>query len=718
MSRSGKLHIEREAPVAERRQHGTTWHGRTLEDPYAWLKDPGYPEVDDADVLAYLRDENAYFEAALGEHRPFVERIYKELEGRQKQDERSYPYVDRGYRYHSRFEPGAQYRRWYREPVDGGPEQLLLDEPALAEGQPFFRLGGFDISPDDRLIAWAEDVTGGERFRIRVRRLDTGEVLPLEIPECGGAPLFAGDGQHLLYVRLTEQWRPFQVRAHRLGSDPAADVVLYEERDESFFVGMDATQSDEWIVIGAGDHVTSELRLVPMASPLAPPRLVAARRSGHEYDVDHVAGEAGGWLYIRTNDVHRNFRLVRAPVATPEPAHWEAFIAPSDNRYLRGHATFANALVVQERVDGLDQLRVRELAPGAAAGDFSSAAREHYVALPEPVYSVWLGANAEPTAPQLRLGYSSLVTPATVFDYDLATRTLVTRKVQEIPSGYDASLYTSERQWATARDGTRVPVSIVYRRDRPRDAGLLHLYAYGAYGLAESPTFSASRLSLLDRGFAFAIAHVRGGDDLGRGWYDDGKLGKRENTFRDFVDVARHLVAVGLARPGRISISGGSAGGTLMGAVANMAPELWGAVVAHVPFVDVLNTMLDASLPLTPIEWPEWGNPIEDAAAYTLLLGYSPYDNVHAQAYPPLLVTAGLHDPRVTYWEPAKWVAKLRHLKTDDNVLLLKTNMDAGHGGKSGRFVQLEETAEEFAFILLAMEVAEGAAATGSPAPG
>ena len=705
MARSGRLHIDRPTPVAARREHTTTWHGRALQDPYAWLKDPGYPEVDDPDVLAHLREENAYFEAAIGEHRPLVERIYKELEGRQKQDESSYPYRDRGYLYHARFAAGAQYACWYRQPVDGGPEQLLLDEPALAAGQPYFRLGGFDISPDDRLIAWAEDVTGGERFRIRVRRLDTGELLPLEIPECGGAPLFAGDGRHLLYVRLTEEWRPYQVRAHRLGSDLADDVVLYEEADESFFVGVDSTQSDEWIAISSGDHVTSEVRLLPMANPLAPARLVVARRSGHEYDLDHAAGEDGGWFYIRSNDTHRNFRLARAPVATPEPAHWQELIAPSDNRYLRGHAAFANVLVVQERVDGLDQLRVCELNVGTAAGDFSSAEREHYVVLPEPVYSVWLGANAEPQVAQLRLGYTSLVTPATVFDYDLGSRTLLTRKVQEIPSGYDASLYTSERQWATARDGTRVPVSIVYRRDRARAPGLLHLYAYGAYGLAESPTFSASRLSLLDRGFAFAIAHVRGGDDLGRAWYEDGKLAKRENTFRDFVDVARHLVSVGLARAGRISISGGSAGGTLMGAVTNMAPDLWGAVVAHVPFVDVLNTMLDASLPLTPIEWPEWGNPIEDAAAYDLLLGYSPYDNVTAKAYPPLLVTAGLHDPRVTYWEPAKWVAMLRHHKTDDNVLLLKTNMEAGHGGKSGRFVQLEETAEEFAFILLALDV-------------
>ena len=701
MARSGKLHIEQQPPKAARREHRQTWHGQLLEDPYAWLKDPGYPQVEDADVLAYLGEENRYCESALAPHRALIDALYKELEGRQKQDEATYPYRDRGYLYHSRFAPGAQYRCWYRQSVNGGAEQLLLDEPALAEGQPYFRLGGYDISPDQQFLAWAEDVTGGERFRIRIKRLDTDELLPITIADCGGSPIFAGDNLHLLYVRLNEQWRPYQVLAHRLGTDPSSDRVLYEEADESFFLGMDSTQSDEWIVIGAGDHVTSEIRLLPMHDPLAELRLIAPRRANHEYDVDH----AGDWFYIRTNDVHRNFRLVRAPAHAPDEANWQELVAPSDDCYLRGHTSFNNALVLQERQRGQDQIRVRELATGAAPGDFSSAAREHYVAFPEAVYVAGLGANAEPDVELLRIGYTSLVTPVTAFDYALPTRTLITRKLQEIPSGYDASLYTSERQWVTARDGRAVPVSIVYRRDRDAALGLLHLYGYGAYGLGESPMFSASRLSLLDRGFAFAIAHVRGGDELGRGWYEDGKLERRENTFRDFVDVARHLVASGMARAGRISISGGSAGGTLGAAALNMTPELWGDAVSHVPFVDVLNTMLDESLPLTPIEWPEWGNPILDAQVYAQLLGYSPYDNVAAKNYPPILVTAGLHDPRVTYWEPAKWVARLRATRTDDNVLLLKTHMEAGHGGRSGRFVQLEEAAEEYAFILLAIGV-------------
>ena len=701
MARSGKLHIDQPAPRAQRRPFRQTWHGQLLDDPYAWLKDADYPQVRDADVLAYLGEENSYFQSALAPHRALVDTLYKELVGRQQQDDATYPYRDRGHLYHSRFETGAQYRRWYRQSVNGGAEQLLLDEPALAEAQPYFRLGGYDISPDERFLAWAEDVTGGERFRIRIKRLDTHELLPVEIPDCGGSPVFAGDNLHLLYVRLNEQWRPYQVLAHRLGTDSSTDRVLYEEADESFFIGLDTTQSDEWIVIGTGDHVTSEIRLLPMRDPLAELTLVAPRRANHEYDVDH----AGGWFYIRTNDHHRNFRLVRAPTNTPTEAHWQELVAPSDERYLRGHTSFGNALVLQERKRGQDQIRIRELPAGAARGDFGSAEHEHCVAFPESVYVAGLGANAEPDVELLRMGYTSLVTPMTVFDYTLQSRTLLPRKVQEIPSGYDASLYTSERQWVTVRDGSAVPVSIVYRRDRDASSGLLHLYGYGAYGLGESPMFSASRLSLLDRGFAYAIAHVRGGDELGRGWYEAGKLERRENTFRDFVDVAHHLVANDTANAGRISISGGSAGGTLMAAVLNMTPELWGAAVAHVPFVDVLNTMLDESLPLTPIEWPEWGNPIADANVYAQLLGYSPYDNVAAAAYPPMLVTAGLHDPRVTYWEPAKWVAKLRAMKTDDNVLLLKTHMEAGHGGKSGRFVQLEETAEEYAFILLALGV-------------
>ena len=688
MARSGQLNSTRVAPIAARQQRAITRHGRVLDDPYHWLRDPAYPTVADATILSYLQEENDYFAELMAPHSALVDTLYLELEARQQQDDESFPYLDRGYFYQWRFAAGEQYRRWYRRPAAGGDEQLLVDEPALAAGQSFFRLGGYDISADDRYLAWSEDVTGGERFRIRVRDLHTGELLPDEILETGGAPLFVGDGRDIVYTRLHESWRPYQVRLHRLGDDVANDIVLYEEADESFFVGVDSTQSDAYIVIASGDHVTSELRLLPLRDPRATAQLLAPRRAGVEYDLDH----GGDDFYIRVNDLHKNFRLVRTPVDALEPEHWQEVIAPSDGRYLRGHVVFSNALVVHERVNGLDQVRIRR-------GD-----DEHYVQFPEAVYAVWLGSNAEPAVSELRLGFSSLVTPTTVYDYDINARQLITRKVQKIPSGYDATQYASERVWARARDGVQIPVSIVYRKNFPRDGSRpLHLYGYGAYGLGESPVFSTGRLSLLNRGFAYAIAHIRGGDDLGYAWYEAGKKEHRENTFNDFVDVARHLCAGRYTSAGRISISGGSAGGTLIGAVMNAAPELWGAAVAHVPFVDVLNTMLDETLPLTPIEWPEWGNPEEDAAAFDLILRYSPYENVSARHYPPLLVTAGLHDPRVTYWEPAKWVAKLRALKRDDNVLALKTNMEAGHGGKSGRFVALRELAEEYVFILKAM---------------
>ena len=420
--------------------------------------------------------------------------------------------------------------------------------------------------------------------------------------------------------------------------------------------------------------------------------LVSPRATGREYDVD-VRGQT---LFVRTNDTHVNFRLATAPLATP--GEWTDLVAGDDRVYLRGLTVFASYLAVSERVDGLDGVRL--IFPAKDAGG-----SERRIAFPEASYTVGIASNPEPDAPLLRLSYSSMVTPATVYDYDIAADRLIVRKVQEVPSGYDAAGYRTERLFATADDGTPVPVSVVYPAGFPRDgSGRLHLYGYGAYGLAIPPAFSASRLSLLDRGVAYAIAHVRGGDDLGYRWYLDGKLDKRTNTFTDFVACAHALIAAGFASPGAVSISGGSAGGTLMGVVANTDPGLWAAVVAHVPFVDVLGTMLDGSLPLTPIEWPEWGNPIEDAAVYRAIAAYSPYDNVREQAYPPLLVTAGLNDPRVTYWEPAKWVARLRELKTDANPLLLKTNMGAGHGGKSGRFEALRETAEEFAFVLMAFD--------------
>ncbi|HEX8382618.1 MAG TPA: S9 family peptidase [Sphingomonas sp.] len=677
-------------PVAERRPYSFTIHGTTVEDPYHWLKDPNYPEVEDQDVLAYLKAENAYFESVMAPHRPLIDRLYEEMKGRIKDDESSVPQKDGDWLYWTAFETGGQYRLWWRKPVAGGPDQLLLSEPELAEGHEYFRLGAFAVSNDGRHLAYAIDDSGAERFEVRVKNLETGEHLPEVIPGMLSDIVWTADDSGFLYGVANEQWRTDNARFHRLGTPVAQDVELFKEADEGFRVAVAETSSRAWIVIGTGDHVTSEVRLLPANDPLAEPILVAPRLVGREYDVD----EHEGTLFIHTNDIDPQFRLCTAPVA--DPGRWTELIAPSADFYMTGVECYRDFFVVEGREDGLDQVLIHSYDGGESKR----------IAFPEASYAAGLGDNPEYHVEKLRLGYESMVTPGTVYDYHLATGALETLKVQEIPSGYDGSRYRTERLKIAARDGTPVPVSIVYPADFPRDGtGRVFLYSYGAYGHAIPPGFSTGRLSFLDRGFAYAIAHIRGGDDLGQQWYLDGKLEKRENTFNDFVDVARGLIAEGWTAEGRIAIAGASAGGELMGAVVNSDPELWGAVIADVPFVDVLNTMLDADLPLTPGEWPEWGNPIEDPAAFALIRGYSPYDNVRAQAYPPLFISGGLNDPRVTYWEPAKWAAKLRATKTDDKLLLLKTNMGAGHGGKSGRFDSLREAAEEHAFVLWQMGV-------------
>ncbi|KPF80425.1 peptidase S9 [alpha proteobacterium AAP81b] len=674
-------------PVAERRPHSVTHHGITISDDWFWLKDPSYPRVDDPDVLAYVTAENDWFEAGFAPLEPLAATILEELKGRVEQDDASVPVKDGAFEYWWRFQPGEQYRTWLRRPVGGGAETVVLAETALAAGHDYFRLGGIAVSPDGTKVAYAIDTSGAERFTLKVRDLASGADLETVTHVSVGTPVWSADSASLAWTEVNDNWRRVKVRLHRLGQT-GDDAVLYEEtEDKGFGVSVGRSQDRGWFVITTADHVTSEVRLVPTAAPETPARLVRRRQAGLLYDVD-VRGET---LFVRANDTHPNFRIATASVAAP--GDWAELIAASDRDYLTGHTAFASYLALQTRRDGLDRIVLRR--------DDGS---ETVVPFTEASFSARIGTNEEPDAPLLRLNYASMVTPATVFDYDVATATLVPRKVQKIPSGYDPSLYATERLTITARDGARVPVSIVHRRDQPR--GKVHLYGYGAYGIAIPPGFSASRLSLLDRGIAFAIAHIRGGDDMGYRWYLDGKLDKRTNSFNDFVDAAKGLAAAGWAREGDISASGGSAGGELMGAVLNSDPGLWRAVVAHVPFVDVLNTMLDDTLPLTPGEWPEWGNPITDKAAFETIRAYSPYDNVGAHAYPPLLVTAGLNDPRVTYWEPAKWVAKLRATRSNDAPLFLKTNMGAGHGGKSGRFTALEELAEEYAFLLDAFGLA------------
>ncbi|MBV1917273.1 MAG: S9 family peptidase [Sphingomonadaceae bacterium] len=675
-------------PVAKKKPRSYSHHGITVSDDYAWLRDPGYPQVSDKEVLGHLEAENAWFETRMAPRKDTVESLFKELRGRIKEADKSVPQKDGDYLYWIEFEEGAEYQKWWRRPVgaveDGSADQLILDEVALAKGKDYFRLGAMSVSHDGKLLAYAIDDNGSERFTARIKDLTTGELLPDEIPGTLSSLIWVAGDTGIVYSLANENWRTDNARLHWLGKPTAEDVELYHEDDEGFRVGSSLSANEKWLIVSASDHETSEVRLIPAADPLAEPLLVRPREKGVEYDAE----ERGGLLYIHANDTHENFRLATAPLDSP--AEWTTLIEGSDAFYLTGFDLFRDFYTIEGRRAGLDQIEIRY---------YDNPGRIEPIAFPEASYSAGLSDNPEWAMDRLRLSYQSMVSPATVYDYDVVDRCLDVLKVQQIPSGYDAALYRTERLEVTARDGTVVPVSVVMRKDREPD-GPLHLYGYGAYGIAIDPGFSTARLSLVDRGFAYAIAHIRGGDDLGRAWYKAGKLERRTNTFNDFVDVAKALIEKGHTQAGRISISGGSAGGELMGAVVNSDPELFGAVVADVPFVDVLATMLDESLPLTPGEWPEWGNPIEDKAAFELIRSYSPYDNVTAQGYPPMLVTAGLNDPRVTYWEPAKWVAKLREMKTDENELLLKTNMGAGHGGKSGRFESLRETAEEFAFIL------------------
>ena len=703
---SGMAQREFTPPVAEQRPHSVTHHGVTLEDPWHWLRDPGYPTVEDPDILAYLNAENTYFEAAMEPHRGLVETIFEEIKGRQQPDLSSVPWRRGDWYYQWSFPiseegQGSQYRVWRRWPADTtearnaptAEAETILDEPELAKDVEYFRLGSASVSNGGRLLAYSADTSGSERFSMVVKDLESGELLADAIENTTGNAVWAADDASFFYAVVDENWRPWQVRRHALGETVDRDAVVYEERDSGFFTGVVPSTSREYVIIGTGDHVTSEVRLIPASDPAASPVVVSPRRVGHEYSVDHQ----GDRFVVRTNDTHKNTRIAIAPSGDPTEPAWTPLVDASDSHYIRNVKSFRDFIAVEERIDGLDHVRLID-----RAGD------SRYVQFPESAYTAGIDNNPEFETDTLRLEYSSMVTPSTVFDYHVDTEELEVRKVQQLPSGYDAAEYVTERVSITARDGAQVPASIVRRRDTAVDGTApLYLYGYGAYGFAMPPSFSTTRLSLLDRGFIFAIAHIRGGDDLGYHWYEAGKLDRRTNTFNDFVDVARGLVEQGYGSQGRIAIAGGSAGGQLMGAVVNQAPELWGAVAAHVPFVDALNTMLDDTLPLTPIEWPEWGNPIEDSAAFECIRSYSPYDQLDRREYPPMLVTAGLNDPRVTYWEPAKYVAKMRTLKTDGNPLLLKTNMGAGHGGRSGRFDRLYEVAEEYAFMLAAMGLAD-----------
>lgn len=683
-------------PKAPRKEHEFSYHGDHVSDPYFWLKDPDYPDVKQADILSYLEAENNYYDSVTKKDSTEIDVIFDEIKGRIKEDDEGVPWQDGIYDLRWAFTKGQQYRCWYYRPrcataFDDATWRVLFDENAAAQGFEYFKLGALSISPDGQYLAISIDTNGSERFTIKLINLKTGEELPGEIKETSGEVVWGNNSQSLYYVQVSKEWRPYLVKAcavNAAGIKESRDI--YEEKDTSFFVHINSTTSKEYLVIRSADHVTAENYILSLSNNEEALECVSPRRLKHDYSIDH----AGDRFMVRSNRDHINFGIYQCINGFKEKS-WSKQLLGNNNRYIRGMQAFEGFTAIEDRIDGLDQLSI-----------LFKDGTLHQIPMDEAVYEVVLGNNAEVDQRFIRISFSSLLTPPSVLDVPINTdactsETAIVRKIQEIPSGYDRTHYRSERLMVKARDGVYVPVSLVYAADWQKGQGApLHLYGYGAYAIGMSPGFSASRLSLLDRGFVFAIAHVRGGDELGQGWYEAGKLDQRKNTFNDFVDVARHLIAEGYAAQGGISISGGSAGGELMGAVLNQAPELFKGAVLHVPFVDVLNTMLDADLPLTPIEWPEWGNPIKDSAAYNYIKSYCPYTNIEAKDYPPMLVTGGLNDPRVTYWEPAKWTAKMRATKTDSNLLLMKINMRAGHGGKSGRFERYHEVAEEYVFLV------------------
>ena len=681
-------------PKAEKRPVRSRHHGVELVDDYAWLRADNWqevmrdPSVLAPDIRAYLEAENAYTEAALADTRELQDVLFAEMKGRIKEDDSSVPAPDGPWAYATSFVTGGQYPRLVRMPRDGSAQTFLLDGNAEAAGKPYWQLGGAQHSPDHRLLAYAVDDKGSELYTIRVRDLSTGRDLADEITDTRGGFVWAKDSRTLFYTRLDANHRPMFVYRHTLGEPAERDVLVYEEPDIGFYVGVGHTQSGDLILIDAHDHQTSEIRIIDAARPDSAPRLVAVREPHHEYAVEHV----GDRLIITTNSgAAEDFRICEAPLATPGIEHWREIVPHKPGRLILEAVAYKSHLVRLEREDGLPRIVIRRWADG----------EEHAIAFDEEAYGLGFSSGYEFDTPTLRFTYSSMTTPAQVWDYDTTARSRVLRKTQEVPSGHDPADYVTRRVLAPARDGEMVPVSLLYRRSTPLDGTApLFLYGYGSYGIAIPASFSTTRLSLVDRGFIFAIAHVRGGKDKGYRWYTGGKHRTKLNTFTDFIAAGEHLVAQGYTRRGRIVANGGSAGGMLMGVVANMAPDLFLGIIADVPFVDVLNTMLDKDLPLTPPEWPEWGNPIESAEDFEIIRTYSPYDNVVAKRYPAIFAYGGLTDPRVTYWEPAKWVAKLRERKTDDNLLLLKTNMEAGHGGASGRFEQLKEIAVDYAFAL------------------
>ncbi len=686
------------APRADVRTKTTHVHNVTLQDDYDWLRAPNWkevlrdPQALPADIRRHLEAENAYSKALMAPTRTLQRELVKEMRGRLKEDDSSVPQPDGPYLYYSRYRKGGEHPLICRKPRSGkGRETIMLDADALADGKDFFDLGDAAHSPDHGLLAWSSDEAGSELHRIRVRDLATGEDRPDIVPDSTGEVVWAADSRAFFYVGVDADHRPSRVLRHRLGDSADQDTLMHEESDAGMFVDIDETQSGRFLLISINDHETSEIRLLDLTVPDAVPVTIAPRAVGREYDVDHL----GDALLIRTNaDGAEDFKIVTAPVADPSPGNWRDLVAHRPGCLILSHLCLQGRLIRLERENGLPRIVIRDMATGA----------ESSIAFDEEAYGLGLDAGYEFETETLRFIYASMARPAETYDYDMASGVRVLLKRQEVPSGHDPADYRVRRIFARAQDGEEVPVSILHRADTPLDGSApCLLYGYGSYGSAMSASFRTRPLSLVDRGFVYAIAHVRGGTDKGRRWYLDGKREKKTNTFTDFIAAAEALADGGFTARGRIVAEGGSAGGMLMGAVANMAPRLFAGIIAEVPFVDVLNTILDDTLPLTPPEWPEWGDPIRDIAAFQTIRSYSPYDNVKAQAYPPILAMGGLTDPRVTYWEPAKWVARLRATMTGGGPVLLHTNMDAGHGGSAGRFDSLKETALAYAFAIRAV---------------
>jgi oligopeptidase B len=690
-------------PLARREPVESVVHGDRRVDHYAWLRQKENPAV-----IAYLEAENAYTDTILRPTEQFQEALYQEMLGRIQQTDLSVPYRLRGYLYFTRTEEGKQYPIHYRRrEASGSLDELLLDLNLLAEGHSFLGLGAFDVSKDDQLLAYALDTIGFRQYTLHIKNLSSGSDFP-ETMERVTSAVWAADNRTLFYtVEDATTKRSHRLYRHAVGS-AEPDTLIYEETDERFRIDIERTRSGAFLLLVIASHTTSEVRFLPASKPNGEFRVVAPREADHEYYVDHHPNplirenlganpqEAGGYFFIRTNSGGRTFRLVCAHVADPGLANWREIVPNRTDVMLAGVEVFRSHLVLFEREGGLPYLRIVDL----SVESVDALSASHRIEFAEPAYNASLGPNPEFDATFVRYQYESFVTPRSVYDYDARTRERVLRKVQPVLGGYDSSQYVSERLHATAQDGTRVPISLVHHRDTPLDGSApLLLYGYGSYGLSVAVAFSSNRVSLLNRGVIYAVAHIRGGGELGKPWHDAGRLRQKRNTFTDFIAAAEHLIAGRFTASQNLAIEGGSAGGLLMGAVANMRPDLFRMIISHVPFVDVLNTMLDASLPLTVGEYEEWGDP-RVAEDYFYMKSYCPYTNLEAKPYPSMLVKTGLNDSQVMYWEPAKYVAKLRKLKTDANALLLKTNMGAGHGGASGRYDYLREIALDYAFLL------------------